>query len=113
MSRDAHSMLVNVTKCPAISLSINHLLITLGLAFVFGLSFRLGLGLLFMSLQGLYLVGNFMIFIVCILLARSDGEVYEKCDGTLCNAYRKCHASNYVHIWTYQPFPQMNERLSF
>ena len=29
---------------------------------MFGLSFRLGLGLLFMSLQGLYLGGHFMTF---------------------------------------------------
>ena len=32
-----------------LSPSVNHLAVTLGLAFVFGLSFRLGLGLLFRS----------------------------------------------------------------
>ena len=38
---DARSILINVIKCPAKS----HLLVTLKLAFVFGLSFRLGYGL--------------------------------------------------------------------
>lgn len=34
---DAHSILVNVMKCPAKSERINHLFVTLMLAFVFGL----------------------------------------------------------------------------
>ena len=41
-----------------------------------------------------------MTFIVCIY-HRSDGEVYEKDDGTLCDAYLKWHASNQMHFWTY------------
>ena len=43
--------MLNFHKCHSVllSLSINHLTLTLGSAFVFGLSFRLGLGLLFMS----------------------------------------------------------------
>lgn len=36
-----------------------------------------------------------------ISLARCDGEVYEKGDGTLCDAYSKWHASYYVHFQTY------------
>ena len=36
---DAWSILISVVKC----LSINHLIVTLGLAFVYGLSFSLGL----------------------------------------------------------------------
>ena len=35
-----------------------------------------------------------------IFLAGSDGEAYEKGDGTLCEAYLTRHASNHVHLWT-------------
>ena len=49
-----------------LSPSVNHLVVTLGLAFVFGLSFRLGLGLLFMSPCGDELGGHFMTFIIGI-----------------------------------------------
>ena len=41
-------LLIDVTKCMA-SLSVKHLIVTLRLAFVFGLFFRLGLGFLCMS----------------------------------------------------------------
>ena len=43
----------NIRKCP-LSLRVNQLVLTLGLAFVFGLSFRLGLGLLFIDRRTLY-----------------------------------------------------------
>ena len=42
---DAGSILIYVAKCPPLSTSVNHLAATLGLlglAFVLGLSFRLG-----------------------------------------------------------------------
>ena len=35
-----------------------------------------------------------------IFLARSGGEVYEKGEGTLCDAYLNWRASNHVHFWT-------------
>ena len=38
-------------KCSVKCLSVNHLVVTLGLAFVFGLPFRLGLGLLLCLLE--------------------------------------------------------------
>ena len=49
-----------------LSLIVNHLFVTLRLVFVFGLPFWLGLGLMFMSLEGLWLGGHFMTFIVRI-----------------------------------------------
>ena len=52
MSRDARSILENVTKCPAKS-KRKPPVCNFRVRVVFGLSFRLGLGLLFMSLQGL------------------------------------------------------------
>jgi len=47
----ACSILVNARECPS-SLSVNHLVVTLGFAFVLSLSFRLGLGFLFMAPSG-------------------------------------------------------------
>ena len=49
--------MINFHKCQfrvrvRVSLSVNHLFVTLGLAFVFGLSLRFGLGLLCLSSRG-------------------------------------------------------------
>ena len=45
---------------------LNHLVVTLGLAFVLSLSFRLGLGFLFMAPSGEESGGHFMTFILRI-----------------------------------------------
>ena len=35
-----------------------------------------------------------MTFVVHNFIARSDGEVYENCEGTLCDAYSNQNASS-------------------
>ena len=47
-----------------------------------------------------------------MFLTRSDGEVYEKGDGTLCDAYSMWHASNNVHFWTWYFSPQVAVNLT-
>ena len=91
---NVNRFMVNFDK----SLSVNHLVLTLGLAFLFRLAFRLGLGWLYVSLRRrvrrtLY-DPSFDVF-----LATSDNEVYEKGEGTLCETYLSRHASDLVHFF--------------
>ena len=65
------------TKCSANS-KRNHLVVTLGLAFVFVLSFRLGLELLFMSAWAEELWGHFMTLIYCISLQKWQWSLRER-----------------------------------
>ena len=60
-----------------LSQSVSHLVVTLGLAFVFGLALRFAVCLLEEKSCPL----------LSVFLARSDGEVYEKGEETLCVAY--------------------------
>ena len=63
-----HKCQVRVRVRVRVSLSVNPLFVTLGLAFVFGLSLRFGLGLLCLSSRGEEIRDkrHFMTFIVCI-----------------------------------------------
>ena len=79
---DAYLILVNVT----LSLCVSRLLSTEGLAFVFGLFLGQGLGLLFVSLR-IIVRRTLYDRYLSVFLGRSDGEVYEKGEETLCDGY--------------------------
>lgn len=58
-------------------ISVSHLVVTFGLAFVFSFSFRLGLGLPFMSPWREELGGHFMTFILHISCQKSRQSLWE------------------------------------
>lgn len=52
----------------------------------------LGIGLLLLSRGGVE-TGGHLRLLPPVFLTRSDGEVNEKVEGTLCDAYSNCHVS--------------------
>ena len=60
----------------------------------------LGIGLLLLSRWGVE-TGGHLRPLHPVFLTRSDGEVNEKVEGTLCDAYSNCHTSYWVQSWTY------------
>ena len=92
---------LNFDKCHErsvpLSLSVNHLFVTLGLAFVFELSLRLGLQSLFMSPWWEGLWGNFVTFTFRITCQKWWWSLQER-GGHILNAYWRRHASNHDYI---------------
>ena len=74
---------LKVTVSPKSMISVSHLVVTFGLAFVFSLSFRLGLGLPFLSPWREELGGHFMTFILRISCQKSRQSLWEGQRNTL------------------------------
>ena len=100
---DAYSILINMTKCPAKSEpKPPHCNSTVSINFAFRLFSGLGfiIGLLFtgMSPEGKELRGHNLMNFTVRISSRSDGEVFEKGEGTPCDAYINWHTFNPVHF---------------
>ena len=104
MYRNVHNYMHTQFKCHEVShkSKCKPPVCNFGVSICIQVIFRLGLGFL-MSLQGLYLGGHFMTFILCISHQKWWCRLQEERWAHFVTATKNgMHISTYMHPWTYQ-----------